>query len=307
MQCEKKFMHKLSIVWFLIRDKSRVVFVHAMKAERGSRSIASPILNISTRWRWMVDWTPQVQLLYPWERTVIPFKWGAGWVPELVWILWRKERSLAPWLWVRQQPYATNVIRHLVFKISVTVKLHKMLRSKHSLGMQDSLLATVVHSINHGMDAVEHWVVFWGPFVWIVPFVMRLHMCFSMPLVLQPQWCLLHWLMFIQSVGNMYSQLPWMLHFMSLGDVAIIEHVNVWVMLTRIMQSEFLCLCFLSTVTGTEGEEHVAVSVVCVFLDELVTTEPCCALCVLCIPNSMFTVMVNSTAEKCVTPFDGDT
>lgn len=27
---------------------------------------------------------------------------------------------------------------------------------------------------------------------------------------------------------------------MSHGDVAIIEHVNVWVMLTRIMQSKFL-------------------------------------------------------------------
>lgn len=79
MRCEKKFMHKLSIVWFPVRDKSIVVLVHAMKAERGIRStcIASPILNISTRWRWVVDWTPQ--LLYTWERTVIPFKWG-GWV-----------------------------------------------------------------------------------------------------------------------------------------------------------------------------------------------------------------------------------
>ena len=98
MQCEKKFMHKLSIVWFLVRDKSRVVPVHAMKAERDSRSIASPILNISTRRRWVVDWTPQLQLFYAQERTVIPFKWGAGWAPELVWILWRRERSLTLWL-----------------------------------------------------------------------------------------------------------------------------------------------------------------------------------------------------------------
>lgn len=37
---------------------------------------------------------------------------------------------------------------------------------------------------------------------------------------------------------------------------------------------------FYPTVTGTEGEEHIAVSVVCVFLDESVTTESCCALCV---------------------------
>jgi hypothetical protein len=112
--------------------------------------------------------------------------------------------------------------------------------------------------------------------------------------------------MFVQSVGNMYSQVPWMLHFMSHGDVDIIERINVWVMLTRIMQSEFLCISSISTVTGSEGEEHVAVSLACVFLDESFTTERCFALCVLHVPNSMFTVMVNSTAEKCVTPFDGD-
>jgi hypothetical protein len=59
-----------------------------------------------------------------------------------------------------------------------------------------------------------------------------------------------------------------MFNFMSHGDVAIIEHVNVWVMLTRIMQSEFLCISSLSTVTGNEGKERVTVSVACVFLDE---------------------------------------
>lgn len=196
MQCEKKSMHKLSIVWFLVWDKSRAVPVHAMKADRGGKSITSPILNISTRWRWVVSWTPQLQLLYSREWTIMPFKWEACCVPELMWILRRRERSLAPWLWVRQQHYATNVIRHLVFMIFVTVKLHKMSRSKHSIGMQDNLLATVVHSLSHGMDSVEHQVVFWGPLVWIVPFVVRLHMRFSMPLVLQLQWCHLHWLMF---------------------------------------------------------------------------------------------------------------
>ena len=70
-------------------------------------------------------------------------------------------------------------------------------------------------------------------------------------------------------------------------------------MLTRIMQSEFLCISYISTVTGTEGEEHVAISVVCVFLDESITTEPCSALCVLSIPDSMFTVMVNSKGYRC--------
>jgi hypothetical protein len=62
---------------------------------------------------------------------------------------------------------------------------------------------------------------------------------------------------------------------MSHGDVAITGHVNVWLMSTRIMQSEFLCISFVSTVMGTEGEELVALSVECVFLDESVTAEPC--------------------------------
>jgi hypothetical protein len=66
------------------------------------------------------------------------------------------------------------------------------------------------------------------------------------------------------------------------------------------MQSEFLSISSVSTVTGTEGEEHAAISVVCVFLDESVTTEPCYALCVLIIPNSIFMVMANRTAEKCI-------
>lgn len=71
-----------------------------------------------------------------------------------------EKRKISRPVTVRQQHCATNVIRHLVFKISVTVKLHKMSRSKHSVGMQDNLLATVVHSVNHGMDPVEYQVVF---------------------------------------------------------------------------------------------------------------------------------------------------
>lgn len=86
----------------------------------------------------------------------------------------------------------------------------------------------------------------------------------------------------------------------------LLKHVNVWMISTRILQSEFLCISTISTITGTEGEEHVAVFVVCVFLDQAVTTEPCCTLCVLSIPNNMFTVMANNIAEKCVTSFDAD-
>jgi hypothetical protein len=72
------------------------------------------------------------------------------------------------------------------------------------------------------------------------------------------------------------------------------------------MQNNFLCISTISNITGTEGEEHVAVFVACVFLDQAVRTEPSSALCVLSVCNNMFTVMVNSIAEKCVTPFNVD-
>ena len=71
-----------------------------------------------------------------------------------------EKRKISRPLTVRQQHYATNVTRQLVFKIYITVKLHKKSRSKHSIGMQDNLLATVVHSVSHVMDPVEHRVVF---------------------------------------------------------------------------------------------------------------------------------------------------
>ena len=44
--------------------------VHFIKADRGSRGLAPLILNLGTRWRRMVNFTPR--LLYPRERTPVP-------------------------------------------------------------------------------------------------------------------------------------------------------------------------------------------------------------------------------------------
>jgi len=43
--------------------KGKVVPVHLMKANRGSRGICPPILTFDTRWRWVVRCTPRP--LYP--------------------------------------------------------------------------------------------------------------------------------------------------------------------------------------------------------------------------------------------------
>ena len=56
---------------------SKIFPVHAMKIYRRSRSTVSLILNLSTRWGWVVKLTPW--LLYPWERNLVPSEQQLGW------------------------------------------------------------------------------------------------------------------------------------------------------------------------------------------------------------------------------------
>jgi len=51
-----------------------------MKAYRGSRGIAAPILCLSTRWRWVVTIMPCS--LFAQERTAVPNEYEAEWAPE---------------------------------------------------------------------------------------------------------------------------------------------------------------------------------------------------------------------------------
>jgi hypothetical protein len=60
--------------------EGKIVPVHAMKAYQRSRGIAALILNLSTRWKIVVDFT--LWQLYPRERTLVPIEWEAGWGPE---------------------------------------------------------------------------------------------------------------------------------------------------------------------------------------------------------------------------------
>jgi hypothetical protein len=62
-----------------------------MKAYLGS-CVAPLILNLSTRWRWVVNITPRS--LYPWERTPVLIALETGWALELVWTIWNAEKFL---------------------------------------------------------------------------------------------------------------------------------------------------------------------------------------------------------------------
>jgi hypothetical protein len=60
-----------------------------MKAYRGSTGIAPLILNLGTRWRWVVSFTPRP--LYHRDRIPAP----SGWAPQPVWTFWREKISFS--------------------------------------------------------------------------------------------------------------------------------------------------------------------------------------------------------------------
>jgi hypothetical protein len=69
-------LHGTSDLLGKVKVKGKVFPVHAMRVYRGSRGIAPTILNLGTRWRWVVNFTPRP--LYSWERTPVPIEQKAG-------------------------------------------------------------------------------------------------------------------------------------------------------------------------------------------------------------------------------------
>jgi hypothetical protein len=88
----------------LIREASRcthttthkgiceIVSVLTMKAYKGRRSIMPFILNLSTRWMWVVKFTQRP--VYHGERTLISIDYEVWWTSETVWMIWRREQLL---------------------------------------------------------------------------------------------------------------------------------------------------------------------------------------------------------------------
>jgi hypothetical protein len=67
---------------------------HAMKAHRGSRGTALPILNLSYRYEWLVNTTPWP--LYTSEKAPVPIIEEYVCAPGLVWMSMKKKISSCP-------------------------------------------------------------------------------------------------------------------------------------------------------------------------------------------------------------------
>ena len=67
--------------------------VHATRACRGSRRVNPLILNIATRWRWVINFTPRPLCCL--GRSPVHIEQEAWWRPESVWMFWSREESLA--------------------------------------------------------------------------------------------------------------------------------------------------------------------------------------------------------------------
>jgi hypothetical protein len=57
-------------------------------AYRRKRDEKLAILNLSTRWKRVVNFT--LQPLYPWERTPVRIEQETGWASNQLWTNWRR-------------------------------------------------------------------------------------------------------------------------------------------------------------------------------------------------------------------------
>jgi hypothetical protein len=64
-----------------------------MKPYREGIGLTPLILNLGSRWRGMLNFTPRP--LCPRERILVPIELLASWAPEPVWTFWRRHKSLA--------------------------------------------------------------------------------------------------------------------------------------------------------------------------------------------------------------------
>ena len=70
-----------------------------------------------------------------------------------------KRKTSPPSMMSKTETLCNKCHQTFSFQDICPVKLHKVTRSKHSIGMRDNL-GTIVDSVSHGMYPVEHRAVF---------------------------------------------------------------------------------------------------------------------------------------------------
>jgi len=80
----------------------KIISIHPAKACRGRRSLAPLTLKFGTRWRWVINFTSRS--LYPQEINSVPTELEAGWAPERVWVLRRRENIFCPFRGSKPEP-----------------------------------------------------------------------------------------------------------------------------------------------------------------------------------------------------------
>lgn len=80
------------VTWHIHSLHLHVKSAHAMKASMGTKFTVPHVLNLSTRWRWVISFTPRP--LYPRKRRAGPIHYEVGWAPETAWTCLRRKNLL---------------------------------------------------------------------------------------------------------------------------------------------------------------------------------------------------------------------
>jgi hypothetical protein len=92
--------------------------------------------------------------------------------------------------------------------------------------VENDFLETDVRSASSDVDATDGHEVLWGPSVRIVPILLQYHVTLSMTFVPHLQLWYLHWLVSVQSTGDLHSCVLYMLHFLSHTGAALIVETH---------------------------------------------------------------------------------
>jgi hypothetical protein len=93
--------------------KGKVAPVHAIMAYMGSSGINLVLRNLTARWRWVATIPPPS--LYLRERTPVPVEQELRLLPEPVWTIWRRGKSLNFTYIQNSDPPAHKIISSLRF------------------------------------------------------------------------------------------------------------------------------------------------------------------------------------------------